>query len=397
MAFNGNRVRENVSRKDLMVRSLAGPTWYYTGERDALGYSQTNPIHKGRYISGGAFSVEHVSSTCDVSEPMDYGFYGKWRYAPLNGLTYLSFVDREVTRHLSSMPKLNLLPSSLDGLGATGWKRTRPGNSAANAAVLLGEMRRLPTLPLQQLQKLKNFRSLGSEYLNVEFGWKPFVSDVRKMFETYQSIDRRLAQLVRDNGRGVRRNANLGTTETTTTDITPSGFLLTPTYPSFGGTGHSMSRTRVKTVTTRTWYVARYRYYIPDVGTSQWTRRATRALYGANVTPDVLYELLPWSWLVDYFSNVGDVISNMSPNAVDKLTADYAYVMRSTEERLTWTVSGSVWTPTNRLSFNLTGNNSVSSKLRQVATPFGFGIKWDGLSASQLGILTALGISRSRF
>jgi len=283
-------------------------------------------------------------------------------------------------------------------MGTTGWARAKPGRAVADAAVFTAELRKLPSLPGRQLQRLRQFRALGSEYLNVKFGWEPFVRDIQKMYETYRSIDRRLAQLVRDNGRGIRRSANLGNTESTSTVVHENGYFVYPVYPWIGASGHQMRRTVTEKTTVRTWFVGRFRYYIPDIGSSQWNRRATRALYGANITPEVLWNVLPWSWLVDYFGNVGDIISNFHPGAVDRLTADYAYVMRTEEKSLSWTVDGWVANQAgDRCNLALRGENSTVAKARAVATPYGFGLNWDGLSSSQLGILTALGISRSRF
>lgn len=368
---------------------------YYSGERHHLGYSKGNPSKDGRFLSGGGFAVSHVVSNIGTGPLMDFGFRG---FEPFNNHTRgptSNFIFRNPGTQLLTMPKVTRDPSSLDGKGATGWARARPGNPMANTAVFTGELRNLPSLPGRQLARLKRFQALGSEYLNYQFGWKPFVSDLQKMYETYRKLDQRLAQIRRDNGRGIRRRVTLDDTTTTDVRTTTGGWDLFPVPP--GGYGFQMTTTSTYTVSKKTWFAGRFRYYIPDIGTSQWTRRATRALYGANVTPDVLYELLPWSWLADYFTNVGDIVTNLSPNAVGNPTADYAYIMETTSELHTWTTSGWVITKRGTVNFNITSHNEVTTKTRGVATPYGFGIKWDGLNNHQLGILAALGISRSRF
>jgi len=156
------------------------------------------------------------------------------------------------------------------------------------------------------------------------------------------------------------------------------------------------------TVTDKIWFVGKFRYYIPDIGSSEWTKRTTRALYGANITPEVAWNLLPWSWLIDWFGNIGDVMSNMSSNAVDNLTADYAYIMRTQETRYdmegatTWnqlgSPTGASWIPAGRVQKR--GWSTTTTKTRVGASPFGFGLTFDGLSTYQLGIAAALGISR---
>jgi hypothetical protein len=155
-------------------------------------------------------------------------------------------------------------------------------------------------------------------------------------------------------------------------------------------------------VKEKVWFVGRFRYFIPDIGTSQWSKRATRALFGVNPTPETLYNLLPWSWLFDWFGNIGDIMSNISSNAVDNLTADYAYIMRTVETTKRYT-SISYW---NTLGgegqfYNIPGGSAVLvavdstiSKTRAAASPFGFGATFGGLSPYQMGIAAALGISR---
>lgn len=400
MAFNGNKHRQSVEAMPFKWRADGSPypgDIIYAIERDSLHTSYTNPYRNGRYVSGGPFSVVHCKSGCSVSDRHDWGSWGSWRYWPSHGRIYSDWYERLPSRAPEFIDP-SISTASLNGYGATGWARARPGRATADAAVFAAELRKLPTLPGRQLQRLKNFRSLGSEYLNVKFGWEPFVRDLQKMYETYRNIDRRLAQLVRDNGRGIRRSARVNDTESTSTVEHENGYFVYPVYPWIGASGHSMKRTVTESVRTRTWFVGRFRYHIPDIGTSQWNRRATRALYGANITPEVLWNVLPWSWLVDYFGNVGDIISNFSPTAVDRLTADYAYVMRTEERSLSWTVTGWVNNQDGQpCHLSLRGENATIAKARAVATPFGFGLNWDGLSAGQVGILTALGISRSRF
>ena len=127
------------------------------------------------------------------------------------------------------------------------------------------------------------------------------------------------------------------------------------------------------------------------------------ALFGLNPTPSLLWEVLPWSWLIDWFSNVGDVVSNMSSNAVDNLVAHYAYVMRTQTVQTTYTAYYKCDTGTTG-AYKCSGGEGTCTatkltvtKSRAKATPYGFGVSFGGLSAYQVSILGALGMSRSRF
>jgi len=114
---------------------------------------------------------------------------------------------------------------------------------------------------------------------------------------------------------------------------------------------------------------------------------------GLDPSPEDLWELAPWSWAVDWFSNAGDVISNVNSFQIDGTVLAYGYMMEHTIISDTYTLTGvtdvngdPVAIPTLTLV--------TETKVRQVANPYGFGVSWDGLSSFQASIIAALGISR---
>jgi hypothetical protein len=118
-----------------------------------------------------------------------------------------------------------------------------------------------------------------------------------------------------------------------------------------------------------------------------------KKILGLSLTPDIVWNLTPWSWAVDWFSNTGDVISNLTDWATDGLVLRYGYVMEHTITSDTYTYSGNTGL--------IDGNVRVppltlvtETKIRRRANPFGFGITWDGLSPRQLAITAALGLTR---
>lgn len=120
----------------------------------------------------------------------------------------------------------------------------------------------------------------------------------------------------------------------------------------------------------------------------------SKKLLGISLTPDTVWNLAPWTWAVDWFSNAGDVVSNVTDWAVDGLVLRYGYIMEHSLVRDTYTFVG----PTTFQSESQRPQALIFSserKLRRKATPFGFGLNWDGLSPRQLAIAAALGLSRS--
>jgi hypothetical protein len=120
--------------------------------------------------------------------------------------------------------------------------------------------------------------------------------------------------------------------------------------------------------------------------------RKADLLFGTTLTPEVLWNIGPWSWAVDWFANTGDVISNLSSVAKYGLVMPYGYMMETTIVKDTYTLRENPL----KQAITIRPLTFVTiTKKRVRAHPFGFGVTWEGLSPLQLAILAALGISRS--
>lgn len=157
-----------------------------------------------------------------------------------------------------------------------------------------------------------------------------------------------------------------------------------PSYP-YRGNGKILRVTEEEV-----WFEARFRYYIPEIRTVEFKRRALRHLFGLELSPVLLWELLPWSWLVDWFTNIGDLVSNYSDTSLfNNLAAKYAYLM-SRKRVSVRCESTAAYSPPSKAIWYL----SLERKTRKEASPFGFDLSWGDLTSRQWSILGALGISR---
>lgn len=385
-------------------------------------FSVSNPrTRKGKWARGGGFLVHHQTSAVTPVHLPEYTYLG-WKHGgyavPVGSVTSRpASIPGSYASPTYAGERTTLLP-----WGTKGWARARPGNAQANAFQFAYELKKIPTVPVlggprdrilqgglrglpgRMLNRLLDFRRLGSEYLNVVFGWLPFVKDLQEMYKLTLDIDERIRKLRRDNGRIIHRERRL--VDTTTVSVTestvngPFAYLL-PTPIIIGG-----GRTR-RTVTSsykeQIWFEGAFRYYVPNIGSLEWEKRAKRALFGANVTPVNVWKVLPWSWLIDWFANTSDVLSNMSENAVDNTVAKYAYVMRTTE-RDNVTVIQTDWGGRSGAPATYPAGGGLSvlrestiTKSRIPATPYGFGLTTSGLSPYRIGVLAALGMSQGRF
>jgi len=292
--------------------------------------------------------------------------------------------------------------SAMDALGATAIARCKPTNSVADAATFLGETLKdgLPHLVGSQSwePRTRAAKKAAKEYLNVEFGWKPLLNDIRSFATAVKHADSVLKQFERDSGKTVRRRYNFPVERhVEETVIATNARPWTPASNSywFDDALGTVTKT-VETVTSR-WFSGAFTYHLPTGSDtrSAMTRYALEAdkLFGILPTPETLWEIAPWSWAVDWFSNTGDVVSNLTDWAIYGLVMRYGYMMEQSIVRHTYSYEG----PPGFVG--LEGFVQPFSLVREVkkrrqANPFGFGVTWEGLSPTQGLIAAALGLVR---
>jgi hypothetical protein len=326
---------------------------------------------------------------------------------------------------------------ALTGYDTLAWDKCKPRISQASLSQFLYELRDLPRMLMTSGKAFKRLYNQGEwlglsskngrqrlydvdpyqipseisdQWLNHEFGWAPFISDIWKMINIFRDSERYIEQLVAQNRRYVRKRAVLDSTESvvlrfrrykseTSPDSNAEGIrqMCNP-YTLDGRTcfGHSDYTEVIK---TKVWAVGSFLYYRPefdpDVGDlpgviGDLERLLT--LYGLRITPAAIYRVIPWTWLVDWFTGFGSFIQRLDDFVTDGIVSRYLYVMRTTEK---------FYTKTSYINFygspvTLHWQRTLSIKQRRVAdSPYGFDKPWNGLTTRQIGILGALGIGRT--
>lgn len=352
--------------------------------------------HRGPpYYTGGGLTLKRSGYSRQPSPNyLLNGVFGSW----YNGAFISSAWGSNPTS--SSYPFLDeavyLVNHSSDG--ATAWKRFKPGKPVLDLGQDIVELRQIPSIP-QLKASVGIFKSLGQNYLNYEFGWRPFVRELKKSLDVVLKVQDKLERLKRNNGSWVRKRGVLEDVMGMSTSVESEvGYplLASQYFQDIGNQGTRTVRTFYK---RRRWFSAKWRYWIPDIHTAEGERRIIRKLIGLDVTPGLFWEVLPWSWLADWFSNIGDVLDNVSGNAAENLVARYAYNMSSyhLEDniegiiRLRTRLQSGAYEPRN---IPVEGSRYYDIKLRSAANPFGFGLTFDSLSDRQMLILAALGVSR---
>jgi hypothetical protein len=345
---------------------------------------------------GGAFQIRKCIPAPALHQISDKKVFGPNDWIVSNG-TYC-------TTSLVTSDSITIQPSSnsqLDAYGTSAIARCLPTNPLANMGQFLVELRDLPRVfnPWEWKEKARTFRGLAeqgsSEYLNVVFGWLPFISDIQSFFKVTSNYQKIIKQYDRDSGRHVRRNAKLFDTTTTTSSVVQSNAAPFPT-PSQLVAGGTLTRDVI--TKQRVWFKGSFTYYLPPIDGSvhsyydRYSRYASK-LYGLSLSPDLLWKVTPWTWAIDWLSNTGSVIRNYDAFHNQGLVMHYGYVMEEKIQANKYRLSGF------RLSSNplssLEDYNFQISRVRRKATPYGFGLNTGSFSPFQNGVIAALGINRT--
>lgn len=392
-----------------------GP-WEYYKDQNVIYYtplwqvqeSCDDELHHGPpYLSGGPFDKWKFETDERTAKGQVFmtGWYERYvggfvpNTRPSTFLTYSSLSDAQSANW-----------GDVSSLGATAWNRFRPTKPKADVAVFLGEFREIPHMlrqtakgfhKLWKSQMAKAFgksthwslSELGSHWLNTQFGWRPFLRDLRSFYDASKNLSRQVEQLKRDNGQWKKRGGTVKVVNDV--EILAQGDNNPYMYPALATSLYNSpwgNYTVKREFTQRVWFSGRFRYYIPSLGTNTWADDALyyAKIFGAMPSPSLVWELTPWSWMIDWATNAGDVISNLSDMLTDGLCAKYAYIMGHTIEKISIDAFANlIASPTMNHWYA-----QIERKQRIEANPFGFGLTGGDLSAYQWSIVTALGLSR---
>lgn len=332
---------------------------------------------------------------------------GGWRYKGPIGVSTSNYSSLEY----SSNPDISFKSASvlgrLRGLGNRAIAESAPTAPEAGLAVMISELRQLPSLPALTLLRHRSIRSTGGEYLNVQFGIKPLIKDVQTLARSVLKSREILEQYRRDAGLVVRRKRTL-VDRVETTNVRPQGFYIqVPQVAHYNGYNYGTSQWfRTEEIMGITheqqvesvWFSGAFSYYLQETDTllgklSAYEQMANKLL-GGRLDADTFWELTPWSWLIDWFLDVSSFIGRINRLASDNLVLRYGYVMHEVHLERTamlpnvLTRSGQV-VPTPQVTYHSHRMNRVRS------TPYGFGVDLGALTPSRWAILAALGLTKA--
>lgn len=176
--------------------------------------------------------------------------------------------------------------------------RTNISRPYVDVPVFLFEMAELPLLVKKAgADMIKNH---ASDWLWLNFGLAPIIRDAQKLVKFTETVHKRIEEFERLKGpTGLRRTIDLDSlTNTVSNNIVMNSFMV-------------YVERQCETIAKRE--IRGHARYVPGVDFSKINQRemvalAKRAVLGITVDPSTLWEAMPWSWLVDWFTNMSEFL-----------------------------------------------------------------------------------------
>lgn len=215
----------------------------------------------------------------------------------------------------SAQPWFSAFPGMLtDQVAATqALSRVNPSRPVVDVGQFIGELKDAPKMIFQigdllrKIHKAKLLKKayvptkedIAGGYLGWVFGWEPLISDLVKLLDFSEAVDNRIRELEALKAGDLRRTYTAMDTEHL---YTTNPVFLGPSYAAVASIRYE-SRIQAKK-----WVRVRYK---PSAATLRMLgddlRDQARSLvFGHNLHYSTLWELMPWSWLIDWFTTAGD-------------------------------------------------------------------------------------------
>nr|UJQ85670.1 MAG: putative maturation protein [Leviviridae sp.] len=265
----------------------------------------------------------------------------------------------------------------------------------------LAAQRLLSKEHLRRLQLDKSARGLANQQLSVQMGWQPLISDLAKLVDFQGRVDRKVVELdtlFNKNG-GLHRTVGNNPDAARKPGSRQRQSLWSNSVESTSGTitldsaiGQLIQAVAKTHTSAESWGSIRWEATSTPkthYSNKELTRRARNIVLGLNLTPKQIWDAVPWSWLVGWFTNIDEYLG--AHTNVIPVTCSNVCIMRRTRTTVSYSrVGAGITTFVGGIGTTIyeTKSRSVTSGSLSASIPF--------LSGRQLSILGALAIQRIR-
>jgi hypothetical protein len=168
--------------------------------------------------------------------------------------------------------------------------------------------------------------SVPGGYLSYNFGWAPLVSDLLSLMNLRKSLEN-THRTLQNAAKGGRVAHRLGT-------LISNGSPQTESYAL--GTAGTYQLSYYSRTQITGWCTARVHLTEPlptvDKDLESYIRQVT---LGLSLRPGLLWDAMPWSWLIDYFTNIGDLMEARGGYSAWRFSDLFCMVSTSVETKIT--------------------------------------------------------------
>jgi len=395
----GGGTRKRLFGGSLIVNDLQAP---FQVSKNHIN-DQTGPWKFGASIIDKDVDIQHVDRKIqpingrqDIS-PTDYREYRNWFPSYLTGLSPSHIIDN--------------LPSNGE-IATAVLASSNPARPVTSLPNFIYELKDLPGM-IRDIGHIKLIgqrafskahwnggapatpRDAANLQLSYQMGWSPLIGDIKNLLHFQADVDRRVKDLhnLYENG-GLHRSVGKASPKTATRKARQDRWSFsqrvdsTVTVESVLGVGLTMRES--KYTYARKWGTTRW---LPDYPSDRHTntelrRTAMRLVSGINPNPKIIWDAIPWTWMIDWFTNIGDFLQSSAysiqcrpstPCVMYERITEYQYTRQSAPSWVNWGDGSIKLIDRQRRSASATLSASL---------PF--------LSARQLSILGALAVQRLR-
>jgi hypothetical protein len=216
---------------------------------------------------------------------------------PISGRRYVN-MQPDYIRTIGSVYQHLPIPGkpSDNMLGAKLLAETNPSRPVIDLPIAVYELREIPQLLKKEGDDI--IRRGASLNLKYQFGIKPLVNDLVTLLNFSDEVAKRDKELAALQRSGLRRKRNLYQGEN-------QGQTLR--------TVHSTDKFNIDvlsdvTTSTKIWGFTVWKSENPGLMAGDRRALARKAVLGLTVDFSTAWNAIPWSWLVDWCSNVGDIL-----------------------------------------------------------------------------------------
>lgn len=176
----------------------------------------------------------------------------------------------------------------------------------------LYELRELPMMLKSSVEFYKSLtnrngtlispKKAGEGYLNVKFGWEQLVRTIDDMLSLPERIAEKVNYLLRRRGLATTYRAKREFLESPVSSLPALTFMVDPFETQLtSGTVSARRKAELRLVVNMT-------LDFPQIDTPRLREELLRRLWGTDPDPGTVYNAVPWTWLVDWFSDLGNYV-----------------------------------------------------------------------------------------